>query len=126
MNKKTPGYKYLRWLAPTFGKDCLDDLTTSELMALVAAVEIMALRAYDDHPSVIIAYGLVVRRMRPSAWPLAYHLMAHIDDWDPSPPIWADAGLPPITPGGRGVDTSVPLIQEGTASPSHLTPPELS
>jgi hypothetical protein len=124
MNKKTPGYKYLRWLAPTFGKDCLDELKNSELMALVAAVEIMALRAYDDHPSVIMAYGLVVRRMSPSAWPLAYHLMAHIEDWDPRSPIWAAAGLPPIALGGRGMEISAPLIPEGTASPSNHSLPE--
>jgi len=88
-----------KWLKANLGENCLGALTGTDAKALDAAVQIMALYSYDSHPSVIEAFGNVVRRMQPSTQRLAYHAIAHVTDWSYRSQVWVAAGLPEFAPG---------------------------
>lgn len=74
-------------------------LTGTDWKALRAAVHIAELYAYDSDPSVIAAFGLIVSRMQPSTYHLAYHAIAQVTDWGFRARIWVAAGLPEFNPG---------------------------
>lgn len=89
------------WLKANLGKGCLGILTGTDTKALRAAVEIIGLWAYDESDEALQAFGIVVRRMQPSAYFLAYHAIAHCADWSHRSQVWAKAGLPALTNPGR-------------------------
>ena len=86
------------WLRANLGKNCLGALTGTDRKALEAAAQIISLYSYDEAPSVIEAFGIVVRRMQPSTQQLAYHAIAHVTDWSYRSRIWIAAGLPEFAP----------------------------
>lgn len=99
MKKPKPVSETIRpWLKSNLGNHCLAALTSTDSQALAAAVQIIELYAYDESPSVIQAYGLVVRRMQPSTQHLAYHAIAHVMEWGDRSRIWVAAGLPEFAP----------------------------
>lgn len=87
------------WLKENLGPLALAPLTGTDSKALAAAVQIIELYSYDPRPSVLEAFGLIVRRMQPKNWQLAYHAIAHVMDWGHRPRVWHKAGLPPISAG---------------------------
>jgi hypothetical protein len=110
---KPPSETVMPWLRSNLGPRCLAPLTGTDARALRAAVQIIELYAYDDAPSVLEAFGHIVRRMQPSTQELAYHAIAHVMDWSDRSRIWVKAGLPefgPVQcsfePGGGYVDLS--------------------
>ena len=84
------------WLKANLGNESLAVLTGTDRRALMAAVQIVELNAYDSCQSNIDAFGDIVRRMQPSARELAYHAIAHVSDWSDRNRIWESAGLDPI------------------------------
>jgi hypothetical protein len=97
--KNTPACETVfPWLRANLGKHCLAPLTGTDRKALEAAVQIISLYAYAEAPSVIEAFGIVVRRMQPSTQELAYHAIAHVTDWSYRSRIWVAAGLPEFAP----------------------------
>jgi hypothetical protein len=101
------------WLRSNLGRRCLAPLTGCDTRALRAAVEIIELYSYDPAPSVLEAFGAIVRRMQPSTQELAYHAIAHVMDWSNRSELWVKAGLPEFgpqkcsfEPGGSYVDLS--------------------
>lgn len=88
----------LPWLRANLGKHCLGRLTGSDAKALAAAVQILALHAYDSDRTVLEAFAAVVRRMQPCSQELAYHAIAHTGNWNDRARIWGEAGLPEIIP----------------------------
>lgn len=69
------------WLRANLGKKSLAPLTGTDARALQAAVQIMEHYAYDNSPSVLVAFRLVVLRMQPKCYLFAYHAIAHVMDW---------------------------------------------
>lgn len=98
MKNKPVSETVLPWLRANLGKHCLGALTGSDLKALRAAVHIIELYAYDEHPSLLVAFAHVVRRMQPSTRSLAYHAIAHVLDWGDRSRIWVAADLPEFAP----------------------------
>lgn len=84
------------WLKVNLGKKCLAPLTSTDTKALMAAVQIVELYAYDCHRDVLQAFGDVVLRMQPHCRELAYHAIAHVRDWPDRAEMWAAADLPGI------------------------------
>lgn len=111
MKQKPHAQTVFSWLAANLGKRALAPLTGSDTRALMAAVQIAAQYAYDRDPSIIMAFGLIVRRMQPSTRELAYHAIAHPRDWSNREEMWIEAGLPSFVPricafepGGSGTE----------------------
>lgn len=96
MKATLPSETIFGWLRANLGNDCLGVMTAFDRSALSAAVQIMDSYTLSRHPSLISAFGAVVRRMQPSAWALAYHAIAHVGNWSDRPRIWAEAGLPQV------------------------------
>jgi hypothetical protein len=82
------------WLKSNLGKTALAATTGTDYKALLAAVQIIELYSYDRDPSLLGAFGHVVRRMQPSQYSLAYHAIAHVMDWSDRFRVWQGAGLP--------------------------------
>lgn len=83
----------IKWLQANLGKGCTAPLTSTDSKALVAAVAIVELYAYDRHASLLNAFGAVVNRMQESTRHLAYHAIASVMDWDDRAKVWHAAGL---------------------------------
>lgn len=88
-----------KWLKDNLGPCCLAPLTGTDAKALAAAVQIIALYATEADRTLAAAFGIVVARMQRSCWPLAYHSIAHVMDWDDRERVWKLAGLPKIIVG---------------------------
>ena len=81
------------WLRANLGKGALAPLTSTDSLALDAAVHLKA--------GVLQAFAFAVRCMQPKCYRFAYHAIAHVMDWHNRPQIWAKAGLPDIEHPGR-------------------------
>jgi hypothetical protein len=81
------------WLKNNLGPHALAPLTSNDHRALLAAVQIVDLYAYNPANCVLNAFGSVVSCMQPHTQRLAYHAIAHVMDWGHRPRIWAAAGL---------------------------------
>ena len=86
------------WLRENLGDRSLSVLVGNDYRAISAAVQIIELYSYDGHPSLVAAYGAVVRRMSPPGQEFAYHAIAHVMDWPDRSRIWVEAGLPEFAP----------------------------
>ena len=93
MKTKPPCLTIRPWLQANLGKSCLAGLTGTDAKALSAAVQLIELYSYDQHPQLLHAFAVIVRRMQPSMRPLAFHAIAHVMDWSDRVPLWEDAGL---------------------------------
>lgn len=94
MKKPKPPCESLRsWLRENLGPNCLGPLVGNDYRALAAAVHVLELIAHDPHPSVIDAFGSIVRRMEPPAQRIAYHAIAFVLDWPDRGRIWQEAYL---------------------------------
>lgn len=94
-----PHAKTLRpWLRENLGKTCLAPLTTTDYLALDAAVHIAALWVQTGDREVPNAFGAVVRTMQPTVRYLAYHSIAHAGDWPLRMRLWSLSGLPSLPP----------------------------
>jgi hypothetical protein len=80
------------------GPDCLAPLTGTDARALSAAVHILNLYAFCAEPTLLPAFGIIVRCMEPSTQKLAYHAIAFVMDWTDREPVWEKAGLPKVDP----------------------------
>lgn len=94
MREKQKCESLFPWLKANLGPRCLAPLTGTDTRSLRAAVQIIEAYAFDRDPSLIEAFGLVVRRMQPSTQEFAYHAIAHVMEWSDRTPIWVQAGLP--------------------------------
>lgn len=81
------------WLKENLGKECMAPLTSTDGLALDAAVAMLELFAYDRNELVLQAFGAVVLRMQKSTRRLAYHAIAMVMDWEDRPKLWQRAGL---------------------------------
>jgi hypothetical protein len=84
----------LPWLRNNLGKRALAPLTSTDYRALLAAVQIVELYAYNPAACVVNAFGSVVCCMQPHNARLAYHAIAHVMDWGHRQELWTKAGLP--------------------------------
>jgi hypothetical protein len=92
--QKPPSTTISAWLKSNLGKSALAGQTGTDQKALLAAVQIIDLYSYDRDPSLLGAFGAVVRRMQPKQYFLAFHATAHVMDWSDRVSVWTQAGLP--------------------------------
>ena len=96
-----PCVTFRSFVRANFAKGCLSPLTGTDFRALDAAIQIIAMLAYDRSPEAIEAFGKVVGRMQPHCQWIAYQAIAHGIDWSERDSIWAEAGLPVVSSGHR-------------------------
>lgn len=89
------------WLTANLGKRCLAGLTSGDVYALNAAVQLIDLYSHSEDPAVLAAWAVCVRKMQRSMWPFAYHATAHIMNWEDRARLWIEAGLPDDLKVGR-------------------------
>lgn len=99
MKDKQPCETLPKWLKENLGPRCLAPLTSTDSRALAAAVQTVELYATERSTEVLIAFGVIVRQMQRSTWPLAYHAIAHVMDWGDRRDVWGNSGLPMIDAG---------------------------
>lgn len=84
-----------KWLQANCGKTCTAPLTSTDVYALVASVNLSNLISYESAPAELFAaYGAIVRAMQPQTRWLAYHAIACELDWSHRNMIWTAAALP--------------------------------
>lgn len=98
-DQTSPAQKLYSWLIANLGERCLAPLTGTDSRALQAALHVLELYAYDGDSSLLAAFRIVVHRMQPKNFGLAYHAIAHVLDWRDRSRIWIAAGLPEFAPG---------------------------
>lgn len=92
-----PYAKTLRpWLKANLGKDCLAPLTTTDNLALAAAVQVVAVWYQTRAKGLPQAFAAVVMPMQPSVRYLAYHAIAHVANWSNRDELWLVSQLPPL------------------------------
>ena len=85
------------WLKAQFGKTCLAPLTTTDALALAAAVQCAELWAWTGgKPTAATAFGDVVVLMQEKTRYLAYHVVAHCAEWTDRERLWQASGMPPL------------------------------
>ncbi len=96
---KVPAVTIIPWLRENLGREALAPLTSQDTTALRAAVSIIDLIAYQNHPRDLQQSFLAcVLRMQEHTRHLAYHAIAHVLDWQERQRIWSACGLtPPAT-----------------------------
>lgn len=96
MNKPKPLCQSVRtWLRENLGKHCLGPCTSVDYRALDAAIHIVEMEAYQrGNKDLCAAFGHVVRQMQPGCQRLAYHAIAHVQEWSDRDRLWAAAWLP--------------------------------
>ena len=91
MKSKT---EILKWLKANLEKGCTGALTSSDVYALVASVNLSNLIAYEMAPRELFdAYHSIIMAMQPHTRRLAYHAIACELDWSHRAMIWTQAGL---------------------------------
>lgn len=97
MTNPPVAYTIEKWLRANLGAKVLGALTGTDRRALLAAVQLIELYAYDAEPRLLTAFGTIVHRMQPGTRYLAYHSIAHVLDWGTRHAVWRDAGLELLT-----------------------------
>lgn len=92
------------WLKANLGPRCLGVLTSNDVAALVASVNLSNLISYESAPDdLFFAYRCIVEAMQPQSRFLAYHAIACELDWSHRRMIWERAGLAGQIPTSRCV-----------------------
>lgn len=82
------------FLKGNLGKKCLAPLTGTDYRALMAGALIIEAYSGDRNRDYLDAFRLVVSRMQRKCWPLAFHTIACLTNWEERMTIWMKAGLP--------------------------------
>jgi hypothetical protein len=82
------------WLRANCGQHSLAPLTSTDVTALVASVNLTPLICHEHAPDELFAaYGAIVRQMQPQTRWLAFHAIAIELDWPMRFTIWQLADL---------------------------------
>lgn len=82
-----------KWLRLNLGKQALAPLTSTDRKALDAAVAIIELYDCSSDLELLRSFACCVRKMQESVWPLAYHAIAFVMNWEDRAIIWRNAGF---------------------------------
>lgn len=96
MNAKKPvAATVLTWLRANQGPRSLAGLTSTDVRALLASVQIVECWSrYDtDGGEIAKAWGAIVRQMQPGMRQFAFHAVAHVLDWNDRFIMWRAAGF---------------------------------
>lgn len=92
---KPYAHTVFEFLTANLGPRALAPLTSTDTMALQAAVQIVPLWGpYERNAEQIAAaFGACVREMQPKTRYFAYHAIAHVANWSTRAELWREAGF---------------------------------
>ena len=81
------------WLKENQGPRCFAGFTSQDAVAFDAVVQLAALWQYTRREVVAVSFGETVRLMQGKYWHLAFHVVAHIGNWEDRAALWSAAGF---------------------------------